>query len=382
MKILHINNTFKIIGGTERYLDDLTALLEDQGHVVYRIGQDFENCREGFDIKVEGFEYIKNTSQTFTAINNFIHQVNPDVVHVHNIINTLLMSRLIKAFPKLVRTLHSFYTTCPQSRWLPGQSRNCLDPMGLRCFRNGCLHPSHPKTLIKALLKMIWEPRIHARTERVLVASRFMKDLLGKLGYEISNIHVLPYFFKDFDQPQVPLLKRAVMFVGRVIADKGIYDFLQMIQTLPQDTEVHIVGDGPDMSKMKELIGKMEYPIIHLHGWLDRKGLIRCYDNSCVVVVPSLWMEPFGIIGLEAMARSRPIIAYEVGGIPEWLSHGKTGFLVPLRDIDDMGEKCRILLEDLQQAKNLGDNGRIDYEKRFTPEVHLKQLLELYRNQS
>jgi glycosyltransferase involved in cell wall biosynthesis len=64
-------------------------------------------------------------------------------------------------------------------------------------------------------------------------------------------------------------------------------------------------------------------------GWTSREDCVRLVDWSDVVVVPSLWPEPFGLIGIEALRRGVPVAAFAVGGIPEWLEDGKTGALAP-----------------------------------------------------
>ena len=100
-----------------------------------------------------------------------------------------------------------------------------------------------------------------------------------------------------------------------------------------------------------------------------------------MVVVPSTWPEPFGMVGIEAMAYGKPVIAFDVGGISEWLKDGETGFLVKLRDEVALAETLNLLLGDHSLAIRMGSKGREAVEKRFTPETHVDELLGRFQKE-
>ena len=97
-----------------------------------------------------------------------------------------------------------------------------------------------------------------------------------------------------------------------------------------------------------------------------------------MVVVPSVWPEPFGIVGIEAMAYGKPVIAFDVGGISEWLEDGKTGFIIKLRDEAALAEKLNLLLQNPNLALRMGTQARESVEKRFVPDIHVERLLSIF----
>jgi glycosyltransferase involved in cell wall biosynthesis len=106
----------------------------------------------------------------------------------------------------------------------------------------------------------------------------------------------------------------------------------------------------------------------------------RCHAAATVVAMPSLWPEPFGRVGLEAMAHGRAVVAFDVGGIREWLIDGETGFLVPPRDVDAMADRLTRLLDDPGLAASLGARGRARVEREFSAAEHVRRLLRLYED--
>jgi glycosyltransferase involved in cell wall biosynthesis len=89
-------------------------------------------------------------------------------------------------------------------------------------------------------------------------------------------------------------------------------------------------------------------------GWVPHHALESYYARAAVCVVPSRWPEPFGMVGVEAMARGRPVVAFAVGGIPDWLDDGVTGILAPEADTAALGAAIATLLGDRGTGCRLG----------------------------
>ena len=93
-----------------------------------------------------------------------------------------------------------------------------------------------------------------------------------------------------------------------------------------------------------------------------------------LVAVPSIWDEPFGLVGLEAMAHSLPVVAFDVGGISEWLTGGETGLLVPRRDTHAFARALDALLRDSERAREMGAAGARLLREHFSQAAHLNRL--------
>jgi glycosyltransferase involved in cell wall biosynthesis len=83
------------------------------------------------------------------------------------------------------------------------------------------------------------------------------------------------------------------------------------------------------------------------------------------------------MVGIEAMSYGKPVLAFDVGGISDWLQHGETGFLLPPRDEGSLAEKMNLLVESPGLAEQMGRIGRKVVEEKFSPDRHLKRLVSI-----
>jgi glycosyltransferase involved in cell wall biosynthesis len=115
-----------------------------------------------------------------------------------------------------------------------------------------------------------------------------------------------------------------------------------------------------------------------LLGWCEGEELSWLYENCSMLVVPSLWDEVFGIVGLEAMAARKPVVAYDVGGISQWLVDGETGYLVPPKDEARLGARIEELLTNPDRAARMGESGYDRFKDHFTVREQAQNLRAVY----
>ena len=124
-------------------------------------------------------------------------------------------------------------------------------------------------------------------------------------------------------RPSPPPAGGPIVFSGRVTPGKGIATFLRAAVEVAAPAEV--IGDGWWMPKARRLVSRLGAANrVTFRGWLSTSELERAYRSARIVVVPSHWPEPFGLVGIEAMAHARPVVGAATGAIPEWLRHGET----------------------------------------------------------
>jgi glycosyltransferase involved in cell wall biosynthesis len=174
-----------------------------------------------------------------------------------------------------------------------------------------------------------------------------------------------------------------VTFVGQILTVKGIDMFLRMTREIRHDNaRFLIVGACRDPDKYKgaytesrlnEEIGG-DSRIIYT-GY--RSDIPNIYTSSDIVVVPSQWNEPFGLINIEAGASGKPVVATRVGGIPEIIDHGVNGFLVEPDDIQGLCEHVSALIDNEQLRVDMGKRGREIVERKFTCKP-IEDLQRLY----
>lgn len=208
---------------------------------------------------------------------------------------------------------------------------------------------------------------------------------------EIEDTAVLQKFGIRTDKPYV-------LFVGRMTRQKGLLYLLKAASKLDSDAQLVLCAGDADTPEMKaELEGmvaslkQIRSGVVWIPEMVSREEAIALYSQAAVFCCPSIY-EPFGIINLEAMACSTPVVASAVGGIKEVVVDGETGFLVdpdlsdePPHDpkdaedfADRLAEKINLLIRDPSLAKKMGQAGRLRVEKQFSWQSIARQTKELY----
>jgi len=174
-----------------------------------------------------------------------------------------------------------------------------------------------------------------------------------------------------------------VSFVGQIRENKGVDLFIRMAHTIPdRHARFLIVGECRDPvrfpgsyteTRLREEIGG-DSRIRYLGYRSDVENVFRSSD---LVVMPSRWGEPFGLINIEAGAAGKPMIATRDGGIPEIIVHGETGYLVDVDDLEALTLYTRRLIEDRELRETMGRNARARVEAEFTTRP-VRQLERLY----
>jgi glycosyltransferase involved in cell wall biosynthesis len=167
--------------------------------------------------------------------------------------------------------------------------------------------------------------------------------------------------------------------VGRLLPLKGIVHLLRAISTLREDfpdLRLEIVGDGPERTDLqKQIIALGLADIVRFLGWLPEVN--SAMAGWQIFVQPSL-EEGLPVALLEAMAAGLPVIASDVGGIPEIIEEGVTGTLVAPGDPIALSESLREMLLNVELRQRLGDAARLRIRQHFSPEAMVRQISEVY----
>lgn len=180
-----------------------------------------------------------------------------------------------------------------------------------------------------------------------------------------------------FDQDDI-----IVSFIGQIKSIKGIDLFIRLANKIvnPQ-VKFLICGNcekpGDDDSYTEERL-KSEIASNNRIQYLGYRGDIEnIYQSSDIIIVPSRWEEPFGLINIEAGAAGKPVVATRVGGIPEIIHHGKNGFLIEKDNLDELNTYTKKLIADADLRYKMGCYGRANVERKFT-DAPIRKLEALY----
>jgi glycosyltransferase involved in cell wall biosynthesis len=388
MRVLHLCRRYRDVGGMERYLYDLCQILLREGHALCVVHD--ESTPEDFRIPgvravcVPGVATYHPASNeaAWRGLAEVAEEFRPDVVHLHDPANPYTTRRVQDAWPTLIFVQTCGYY-CLGTKFFPraaGVGSVCERAFGPTCLplAVGCgCATRRPAALARGYARVRRELECLHAGHALMVASRYMKSVLCVNGIEPARVKVVPLFTAPVaSAPPVPAEPR-LLFVGRLETGKGIELLLETIALLPE-ASLDVVGDGGLAAAAQALAQRRGLGSrVRFLGWRAGTELDAQYAAARAVVVPSVWPEPFGLVGIEAMARGRPVVGVDRGGIPEWLEHGETGFLADATP-EALAAALRPVLEDLALARRLGDRARERCRERFSPEAHCRELCRTY----
>jgi glycosyltransferase involved in cell wall biosynthesis len=207
---------------------------------------------------------------------------------------------------------------------------------------------------------------------RFIALSNLAREKFVEGGLPGDRVAVKPNFLWDIPR-SAERPRSGAIFAGRLIPEKGGGVLLNAWRSLP-DVPLTIVGDGPER---KALEARAPANVSFL-GQVSRDETLRQIQSAAVLIAPSIWYEPFGMVAIEAFAAGLPVVASRIGAFPEIVDDGVTGFLFEPGQADCLAGKVREALSAPDLLATMGRNARTAYESRYTPEVNIAQLQQIY----
>jgi glycosyltransferase involved in cell wall biosynthesis len=162
--------------------------------------------------------------------------------------------------------------------------------------------------------------------------------------------------------------------------EKGFLPLLEALARVPVPFRAVLAGRGPHLEMLENHARRLGLEDrVHFPGYLPDHDAHALIAGARLVAFPSLWAEPFGLVGIEALARGVPVVAFDVGGVREWLTDGETGMVVPRGDVDALARAIETLLTDADLAAGYGRTGVDHVRARFMKSRHLATLERVYR---
>jgi glycosyltransferase involved in cell wall biosynthesis len=369
MRILHVHQRAGFYGGIEQILHDIAAGLGARGLPQGLLHTDRAPRRD----------YLAAFADSGTD-EALIERFRPDVVLLHKVQDAARVARLAERVPT-ARMVHDHDLVClRRQKYFPISDRVCDRPAGIDCYSHLCfIQPGHGRLPIgfKGVGGVKAAIAAHARVRRFIVGSRWMREELRVNGLPAAHIRIVPPVPQALGrcEQQPPTHLPEVLYVGQVIRGKGVDLLLRALAEVPGHWHATVVGTGNHLEACKALAIKLDVAHrVTFTGWVDHAALDGYYARAALSVVPSRWPEPFGMVGIEAMARGRPVVGFAVGGIPDWLEHEVTGLLAPEADTRVLAQHLSRLLAKPELAGRLGAQAAAQVRERYRPDTCLDQL--------
>jgi glycosyltransferase involved in cell wall biosynthesis len=347
-------------GGQELHVFELARGLTELGHDVHVLTSDLlaSGRDRSSDYKVTELRAWSLGSDALTfRLGRALRDARPDLIHVHSPLMTIstLASLHARGTP-LVATYHGDYHKF--SRW---------------------------GNLLKTLRNHIQLPLVLRNASTVIALTESDRALLASYGVERARIEIvrpgLDLATFSVPSPPVPGGGERILYVGRIVYQKGIKRLITSFGALCEEfdgVELVVAGEGEALGDMRALARDLDLDDrVSFPGWVGHDDLVRLYASATAVVLPS-YSEGMPYALLEAMAAGRPVIASDVSGLRELVTHGRNGLLFDLGDGDGLHRAMARMLRDTEGRREMGERGRELVRTRFSKERWLEDTVRVY----
>jgi glycosyltransferase involved in cell wall biosynthesis len=403
-----VNDYTSNVGGVERHILDLASGLHAKGNIIctYATHIDASDIIPGSTLRLDPVlppSILKLTGfdpRVHSQFRRVLQQHRPEALVMFDMYRMSLSPITVADELQIptVLSIHNYYPVCFKDTMFTRGDR-CDGPGPMECGR--CLGDGF-RSKTGAFLPGRWGDalyllasqhmsRILRSVKAVAVPSTSLKQRLSdSMPYLEPRIEVIPNGIKveDYD-PKIetssvsryPTGAKNLLYFGRLTEEKGVQVLLNALKFLGSRGEVlrcFVVGEGPYRESLERLTQASHLDEIALFtGRVGRRTLLEFLALADVVVLPSLWDEPFPYACLEAMAMSKPVVASNVGGFPEIITEGKNGFLVEPADDQAIAERLAYLLDNDGIRERVGLRARETVLRNFPIEMMVNRYSDL-----
>ena len=408
MRVLIVNYRYFISGGPEKYMFNIKKILEEKGHEVIPFSihsnKNVETDYSKYFVEPIGsrdatyFDEVKKTPKAIfqmlsrsiysfgvkKALKKEIKETNPDIVYIIHFVNKLSPS-VIKAAKEMnvpvVLRLSDYFLLCPRFDFLRNKKicEECLTKGYSSCIKNKCVKGSLFASLVRVFsMKFHNLIKIYDNVDAFVTPSNFLKEKLSKNGFEKEKINHIPTFTTSVKDTTKNEVGKYGLYFGRIAEEKGVETLVKAYEKMPE-LFLKIMGDDTteEALKLKEYIKEKNINNIEFLGFKQGKELEEIIQKSKYVFIPSIWYDNLPNTALEAFQYYKPVIASNIGSLPELVEDGYNGFLFEPSNVDDLINAIN-KLEGSKIIKEMGDNSHKKLLKDFSSNEHYTKLLKLF----
>jgi glycosyltransferase involved in cell wall biosynthesis len=377
MKILVVHNAYQHRGGEDSVVDTEVVMLRAHGHVVelyQRTNDDVQRMN-----KVHLVQTTFWSKKTLNDMACVVREFQPDIIHVHNtfpLISPSIYQAAHLAQIPIIQTLHNFRLLCPQAMFLRG-GKVCEDCLGKapwravlrRCYRGSVAQSG---VLVGMLLYNRARGIYRNKVSKYIALNQFCLAKFIEGGIPSERLVIKPNFVEDLAAPDFNNLRDGLLFVGRLSQEKGVAVLAQAFSATLHGS-LRVAGTGAESAQIEGRAG------VEMLGALKPLEVRAQMGRSIVLVVPSICYETFGMTIIEAFSAGTPVIASNIGALPDLVIDGVTGLLFEPSNPDDLQAKLSWAVQNPAAMLQMGRNARALYLEKYTLEQNYTQLMQIYQ---
>jgi glycosyltransferase involved in cell wall biosynthesis len=398
MRIAILNWSNRRIGGTGTYLSTLMPHLQRAGHHVALWHEvDTPADYDRIPIPADAPAWSVSDLGLESALAE-LAKWRPDLLYAHGLLDPEIERRTLDVAPA-VFFAHDYYGTCISG------SKTFTKPIVQPCDRKfgwECLGQYYSKrcgglspiTMFTQFIKQRDRLELLKRYAAIVTHSNHMQAEYIKHGLAATRVFKVKYGSKAGAPDGAPARPARdpdstwhLLFVGRMDRLKGGRELLlalpHVAQRLNRPVRLTFAGDGPQRAAWESLAGDLSHRepqlTIAFPGWISRDALEQLFGSVDLLILPSLWPEPLALVGLEAARHSVPTVAFDVGGISDWLKHGTNGWLAPGNPptVDGLVEAIGHVMSEPALHRDLAE-GAARLSGDFSFDLHVQLLQSVF----
>lgn len=368
MHIAHYASDLWAQGGIATYVERLAKAQEHAGHTVTWLCHPPPNDQPvPAHIRVVAPEMLYDTARALRV----------DVLHAHRLLPEPLPPDI-----GLIRTMHDHHSGCPSgTRYLKRSGMPCnraYAPVGCARMhlqeRCGSCRPRK----MWGHFDRFWREREQSESVLTAAVSMYVQQMMARAGCPVDNIVVCPSP-APAAEPYIapPVHAPSLLYAGRIAPEKGLPWLLDALARVDPAVTLHVAGTGTAEAVQAvhtRIAARKLGDRVRFHGWCDAAALTSLMSIAWLVVMPSVWSEPAGLVPLDAAAHGRFIVASDVGGLPEYVAP-EASALVPPNDTDALANALTKALGNYDRIAHAGKRAQHHARVTFSA-MHTAQAYE------
>lgn len=399
MKILIVDSLFSPMGGGQKIAYDTYRILQKNNHETFYWAMDKKPYFEEYDYSKYFTPYYSGTKDflrnpikyyfNYRALKDlkiFVKIIQPDIIHFQSYWG--LSSAIFNAnknIPKVL-TIHDA-RCCPAATLMYKdkvicKEQYCKNRNFLPCISNKCVKKSLEASIRRTIAAYIDSHNLKY-INQFITPSNILKEVIinANMGINTNKIITINNFLSNEELKTTPNYtnKGYFLYIGRLSKEKCVNYLLEAMKDLPKNINLKIVGSGSEENNLKKYAQENNLDNIEFLGFKNREEITDIYKNCISTILPCNWFEIFGMTNIESFINGKPVIASNIGGIPEIVENNINGLLFEPGNIEELKNCILKYWDNPELAVQHGKNGYRKAITQYTEDKYYKELIKVYK---
>lgn len=401
MRILFVTNHLFSTGGDWTYVNSAVELYRSFGHQVLLFGlkdeRNIDQTLASYYVNgitksdkrnkiVYAINVLKKciySQEAYTKMGRFLDKFPVDIVQL-NSINIGLTPSIINAIQErkipIVWRILDYKLICPTIYLRCGNEicEACKGGKYVQCIKKRCKNNSIFDSIAVAIETVFYSYRKeYSKVDCFSFQNDFTRNKYIEWGFDRYNTISIE---NPYDVSSIFPKRRIgsyVLYFGRLDKPKGVLSFVESAK-INKDIMHIVVGTGDEENRIRSEIESCGMNNIELKGPVWGEEMETIIENARFVIVPSEWFEPSPYVVLQSFSHAKPVIASNIGGLPEMISDGVDGYLFDAGNINDLAIKIKELYGDTDKIIKMGERARYKVETKYAPQLYYEKTMVLF----